>query len=354
MVEVENGHPRQSRRPAGWAALLLALACSGAHAFPALQDEADYSQEEYAEFQSATQESNPAQRETRMANFLKSSSSNMLRSHVLNVYIQALADYRKQQNHQAVARGSEKFLQLGASFTAGLDADLQKAGKKFYQGKSYDIFLGLATEAYQKMGNQAKFVEFAQQLYAQMPNADTAYSVAKIYNDIGNAPKFVEWANKTLRHDPDNLPMLMELVRVYATQNNLPEASRYARQALKAVETPGKGSGEWDKQRALCYRVLGEEAFVRSQFQQAMAQFQNSLKYDKHNDHAYFRLGFCYWQLSQGEPAMAAFAKAYVLNGPTSKQARTQLEALYKPTHNNTLTGIERLYERAREELRSP
>jgi hypothetical protein len=50
------------------------------------------------------------------------------------------------------------------------------------------------------------------------------------------------------------------------------------------------------------------------------------------------------------DQAHLSFAKAFVLNGPSSKDARDQLNQLYRTTHDNT-SGIPTLIQRARQEV---
>jgi hypothetical protein len=52
------------------------------------------------------------------------------------------------------------------------------------------------------------------------------------------------------------------------------------------------------------------------------------------------------------DAAMLNFAKAYILKGATSNNAKQYLEQLWKSSHRNSLAGMDRVIERAEADLK--
>jgi tetratricopeptide (TPR) repeat protein len=123
--------------------------------------------------------------------------------------------------------------------------------------------------------------------------------------------------------------------------------------AQKPPEVPEKTWKDYNVHVfATCYYVVGHAAFEQQDYNTAVANLENSLKHYGRNDRAYYYLGQAYWQQAKLDLAMKSFAKAYLLRGDTSAPSKQHLDNLYKSTHQNTLVGIERVIDKAKEELR--
>lgn len=77
-----------------------------------------------------------------------------------------------------------------------------------------------------------------------------------------------------------------------------------------------------------------------------------AVKHYKRNDYAYYFLGVSYWQMNKLEAAMLNFAKAYILKGSVASESKKHLEELWKSSHRGSLTGIERVVQRAQQDLK--
>ena len=78
-------------------------------------------------------------------------------------------------------------------------------------------------------------------------------------------------------------------------------------------------------------------AFEKRSYSVAIKNLDEAVKYVKRNDSAYYHLGLSYWQLNKMDAAMLNFAKAYILKGATSNNAKQYLEQLWKSSHRNSL-----------------
>ena len=81
--------------------------------------------------------------------------------------------------------------------------------------------------------------------------------------------------------------------------------------------------------------------------------FENALKFESYQEGFYY-IARCYWALSDKEPDLAElahdyFAAAELYGGDPglTQKAKEYKEQLYKPLHNNSLIGIEKVMRRA-------
>jgi len=300
------------------------------------QQSATY-EEEYALYQKANGETNAVQKKALIMEFVKKYSKSELDPHVSNLYAQFYAEPRR----------------------AGEWQKLASLGEEFLRHRPSDVYaMAAATEAYQKLNSPQKLVEFGTRLYAQSPNGATAYFVAKAYESMKDRANFAKWADKTLQHDPGNVEMLVQCISSAWSIQDLTKAAALANRGLKALDTmsppAGKSAAEWKAQtdpiRAYCLRALGEEDYVKNAFPDSQKHFLAAVKLEPKNDMAHYRLGFLYWRAGVVDKGCASFARAAVLNGPTSSDARKQLNDLYKQSYHN-LVGVPKLLQSAKNEL---
>ncbi len=317
--------------------ILAVLSCpSGLVQATAAQTSPTYA-DEYALYEKANQEADTARKKALLLEFVQKYKTSELDPHISALYVQFYAAPRERGEWQNLAGVAEEFLRYRPS----------------------DVYaMAAATEAYQKLNSPQKLVEFGTRLYAQSPNGGTAYFVAKAYQSMNDRANFAKWAERTLEHDANNLEMLVECVSFAWSAQNLTKAGRYAQRGLKVLDTmgvpPGKTAEEWKTQsnqiKAYFHRALGEEDYLVNAFPESQKHFQEAVKLDPKNDLAHYRLGFLYWRAGSIDRALASFARAAVLGGPTSSDARQQLNDLYKQTYRNLL-GVPRLLQGAKAEL---
>ncbi len=300
------------------------------------QQSATY-EEEYALYQKASGETNAAQKKALIMEFVKKYSKSDLDSHVSGLYAQFYAEPRRAGEWQRLATLAEEYLRYRPS----------------------DVYaMAAATEAYQKLNQPQKLVEFGTRLYAQSPNGATAYFLAKAYEAMKDRANASKWAEKTLQHDPGNVEMLVQCISAAWGRQDLTKAAALATRGLKALDTmsppAGKTAAEWkaqtDPSRAYCLRALGEQDYVNNAFPDSQKHFLAAAKLDPKNDMAHYRLGFLYWRAGAIDKGCVSFARAAVLNGPTSQDARKQLNDLYRQSYHN-LVGVPKLLQSAKNEL---
>lgn len=234
-------------------------------------------------------------------------------------------------------------------------------GDKFLDVAPGDDFTEKAlVVAYAETNNMKGFATYGEKAYAQKPSAALAMEIAKAYQKLGNDAKYMQWREKVLASDPDNIEILMDMIKRYQASNNTAQALKYSKQCLaalpKAKQPEGVDAKAWknttDAAYAVAYGVIGANAYQNQDYAQAIANLNNAVRYYKNNDSAYYYLGISYWQQNKLDPAMLNFAKAYILRGATSANAKKYLDQLWKSSHRNSLAGQERVIERARQDLK--
>lgn len=331
------------------------------------EEETDYTEEEYDIFEKAVNEPDLTKREDLLIKFLKDGHKTVtLNEYIVAAYLRLYDEYKTKGDNQKLAAAADKFLQqVPRDLLRSIDQEAQKTKKPAYAENAYLISLGMAVEAYQKLGNDKKFVELGETFYAEKPNPVTAYYLTKAYEKLKDTPRFVAWAEKTLKQNPTPeiaLELSLELKNRYVEQHKLDLAARYGQNAIKLLETAKKPENvspeEWRKfveqNRADIYALLGETAYNKNSFSEAISNYEQALKYNRCKDAIYYRLAFANWKKDPPNIniAMLNFAKSERLGGRTSEESKKQLEHLYKPLHNNTLVGIDKVYQKADAELR--
>ena len=299
----------------------------------------EYTEDEYKAFQEIQAEKDDAKKTALIVKFLKEKPKTALRKNVTAEFDRVLADLE-------AAKRWTQMISLGEKFVDVAPED------------SYTVMT--LARAYAETKNSKGFAEFGEKAYAQKPSGQLAYAIAKAYLDLGNDAKFLQWGEKAAAAMPESHEILFELTRKYGATQNAATAAKYARMCLKALKAAKKPEGtseqNWknytDGAYAVCYAAIGSVAYEGKNYAEAIANLDNSVKYIKRNDLAYYYLGMSYWQQNKVDAAMLNLAKAYVLKGSTSPAAKRYLDQLYRSGHRQSLDGQDRIIARAEQDLK--
>jgi len=296
-----------------------------------------YTKEEYDEFQTAFNLPDLKARAAGLSQFIKSRPNSKLNEHALAAYSALLNQLYQQKDMASLAPASEGFLELKPGDIAAL---------------------GLATESFYSNKDYAKAVKFGEPFYQAKPSIEVAQLLAYSFDQLKNNAKFVSYAEKCV---PEMSPKeaffySAKLSHYYGGQKNIPKAASYCQKMMAAYgegEIPaGYTAAQWSQEKGRSYSIIGRNAYDRKQYGGAVSAYHNSLKYFSGNDEAYYYLGMSYWSAQDTTSAMKNLAKAALLNKPYSKNARAQLEALYKGLNNGSLEGIDRVTRTASAEMK--
>lgn len=319
---------------------LLGLLLVGLLLSPVLigAQEQDYTDEEYKVYQSIQAETDPVKKTDMVISFLKQTKSS-LRKYASSEFHQVIVKLQGEKNWNQIISLCDKYLDVA---------------------QNDQIAINAMTAAYSATNNVKGFVAFGEKAYAAKPSPELAYALAKSYLSLNNEAKFLQWGERTLTGNPGNVEILFEMIRRSMVNQNMPQAVKYARMAIKALpkaEKPEDATADsWknlvNNTYATAYAVIGSNAYQNRNYPEAITNLNNSVKYFKRNDNAYYHLGLCYWQQNKLEPAMLNFAKAYILKGPTSGSAKKYLDQLWSSSHRGSLAGMERLLARAEQDFK--
>jgi tetratricopeptide (TPR) repeat protein len=306
-----------------------------------------YTEEEYAAYEAATKEADPAKRLPLLNKFLKDYPKSTLKDYILAAYKQMFQELYDKKQHALLATVAEGYL-------ANVDPNDM-------------IAITLAAESYRSLNNHEKYLEYGQRVFNNKPTPDYAYSFAKSYEALKNEEKYVQWALKTMDMLPAqagniaiHIELLTRLMQINAEKKQLGQAAGYAQKLVPLLETAPKPdsvtAAAWkeylNKESGRVWSLIGESHFEKERWKETMGAYQKVLKYMPKNDLAYYRIGLCYWKLDDPDLAIENFAIAHVLNGNFTKQSYEYLERLYKALHNNTTVGLNRALDTARKQIK--
>ena len=270
--------------------------------------------QEYDLYMKADAEKSRAKREALLVQFVQTYPKSDLDPNVSYLYSQIYQSLQKSGQWKSIAAKAEKFLRHRPDDSTSIQA---------------------ATQAYQQLGNVQKLVSFGSKLYSEKPSSTTASLVATAYQSLGDTARLRTWAERALRHNSNNLIMLQALAVSYWGTNEMPKAASYAKRGLSAVLKSSQKE-TLNELRGFFHQTIGELSFQQKKMSAALKSFENSTKYSPKNDYSHKRLGDIYWGAGKSEQAILSFAKAVVLKGSTSKEARERLYQLYRSVHSNT------------------
>jgi hypothetical protein len=299
--------------------------------------EVGYTKEEYDEFQKALSNPDLKLRAEGLSQFIKAHPSSKLNQHAMAAFAPMMKQLYEQKDMANLAIVAESCLQL----------------------KPDDVLaLGSAMEAFHSAKDYGKAVKYGEAYYAKQPSPQVAQLLAHSFGELKNDPKFAVYAEKGIAEmsPRDAFPYSAKLSYYYAERKDIPKAAQHCQKMMSAYGEgelpPGYTTEKWSQEKARSYSIIGRNYYDKKQFANAVAAYNNSLKYYSQNDEAYYYLGMCFWHANDTVTALKSFAKAYALNKPYAKTARSSMETLYKQLHNGSLEGIDAILRAASAEMK--
>jgi tetratricopeptide (TPR) repeat protein len=292
-------------------------------------------QEEQAACYYAGQEPDPETRALKLIDFNKTYPQSKLAENIRNAYMEMLRTLYEENKYERVAALGEKWLA-----THEQDRDAQ-------------AFVG---EASMQLGNYQQCGERLEALYGSMPSSRLARQIQICYQKAGNHAKFVEWADKLIamaEFDAD-YELRQECMLQSYDDNNLLKAAQYAQLTLKAadlVQSPDAATLEQlRKARRASYHVIASNLMDQGKYIEAIPEFERALQAEKYAQ-GYYGIALCYDNSKKIDEAILYYAVAELMGGGGASKSKMRLETLYKAIHNDTLIGIEKVYSKARKLL---
>jgi tetratricopeptide (TPR) repeat protein len=312
------------------------------------QPEEEYTEEEYDAYEKATKEPDPDKRQAALVAFMEKYPKSKLQQYIVHSYKGLLDEYQKKKNY----------------------AKLQPAAEAWLKYEPNDLATtAYIAEAAREQGQDKKFIDYAQKIYAVKPSADMAYLIAQSFKKIGDQAKYDEWNEKTFtdpKYAMGEFKQRIDKMEAFVKEKNFAKAAESAQLVLKSLETTKKpddvSEADWRKTvttlKRSCHYFIGVNYYDQDKYTEAIESMKQALAIDKKFDWPYYYIGLSQEKIAYSqnnldlmEEAIITFAKAVLLKGEAADEAKERLERLYKPQHNNTLVGVERRYAKAAQEL---
>jgi len=312
------------------------------------QPEEEYTEEEYDAYEKATKEPDPDKRQAALIAFMEKYPKSKLQQYIVHSYRSLLAEYLKNKNHAKLLPAAEQWLKYEPNDLATI---------------------AYIADAARGLGEDKKFIEYGQKVYALKPSADMAYEIAQSYKKVGDQAKYDEWNEKTFsdpKYAMGEFKQRVDKMEGFVKEKNFAKAAESAHLVLKSLETTKKPDGvseaDWRKTvtsvKRSCYYFIGVNYYDQDKYTEALKSMEQVLTIDNKFDWPYYYIGLSQEKIAYSksdydlmETAIISFAKAVLLKGEAASEAKERLERLYKPAHNNTLVGVERRYAKAAQEL---
>jgi tetratricopeptide (TPR) repeat protein len=299
--------------------------------------EPDYSDDEYNAWENANKEPDFEKRGTMLLDAIQKYPKTKLMPNLNASYETLLFEVNKAGNYQLLRQLAEKWLKLHPNDISTIK---------------------YIAAAAQKTGDDIRCAECLEEIYESEPSGSWAYALLDTYKRLNNQAKYIEWADKIFKmpeYDADFL-LRADLVKRYASANNFPEAAKYAQMTLKSADIAEKTKqpdAETKEQlrdvRHVCYHIIGMNYFDRDKFPEAINAFTQAIRYGKYPE-GYYYIALSQHKMDKIDEAMVSYACAALMGGDVKDKAKDGLEQVYKAMHNGTTIGIDKIYNKAKEQ----
>jgi len=306
------------------------------------EEQQEYTEEEYDAYDKACNEKDLDKQGPMLLAFMEKYPKSKLQQYIVTSFQTLMYELQKQKKYDKLESLAEQWLKLFPN-------ELQ-------------TWVYIA-DAAQKLGHLPKFIEYGLKIYAQKPTPGMAYYIADAFEKTGDQTQYLAWTEKLFAYPEfsDKFELRMIFVKKYAEEKKMDKAAEYAQLALKAMATAKKPESvpeaDWNKRvresKRSSHYLIGLNLYDKDKYAEAILELERVLGVDPKFGMAYYYIGLSQWKLGKVEnhEAPLSFAKAYLLKGEMSEQAKEHLEKIYKAIHNNTTIGIDKIYRRAKTEL---
>ena len=253
---------------------------------------------------------------------------------------------------------------------------------------------------------RTRLVEAFAQKYPESNYLGQAHHMATMdYRSLNQPEKMFEHGQKTLRHSPDNIPILALMALAHSDKGDPDRSIQLATRALgrlrRVVRPANTDQQQWEAEyrsyMAQSLAGLGHAYLVKYEMERqaptepapqqessadpadpgtdrdqpkspktataggsrlatlhlarAYGYLTKSLNEEPRSQFVHFQLGVVSTRLKRFPQAIDAFARASLLEGGYREISRRNLESLYRTTHQNSLEGLQELLAQARADL---
>ena len=334
--------------------VLLALAAvlfvSGITANPAYalfqeevdEEEAEYTEEEYAAWEAADKEPDLLKSGTMLIEFMQENPESKLVPYADGSFRRLLFKCMEEKKYQELETLAEQW-------------NAFKPGDK-------DTLAMIATAA-KELKHDDKYLQSIEAIYNLDPqgNLPFAYEIANIYKGKKDDANYLKWMEPMLKapEHENNFKLRYEIMDHHNKKSDSAKTIEYGQATLATIDKLKNPSAEDAKvipeYRRSINQTIGNIYQADKKYDQAINAFLRALKAQPSAE-IYFQIGECFWRQDKAENAIVAFAKAQLKGeeGDAAAKkiavtAKESLEKLYRSQHNGNTVGIDKSYRKARE-----
>ena len=291
--------------------------------------------EQYEAWEKADQEADPLKRGAMLVEFAEKYPKSILLPYIESSYRNALLECDKDERYRQLSILADQWLKHHPG-------DLEATA---YASKAAD-----------KLGHTKERVQYLQEIYKIQPSGSLAIEIAQACGKDKNRAGYLEWMKTAAAYPANegNFILFYNIVKTYTDEKDYASAAENARLTLKAadlVKDPSEETkGQLHRVRNACHHLIAMNFMESKKYPQAIQSFEQALRVQKYGEGYYYIAQCMRWMdKNKTEDSLPYLAKAEKQGGPISAKAKTELEALYRAMHNNTLVGIEKIYKKADE-----
>ncbi|MBN2430485.1 MAG: hypothetical protein JXQ27_03385 [Acidobacteria bacterium] len=253
-------------------------------------------------------------------------------------------------------------LVLGLTTLSMAQETQQQSGQDQPMSPEGELFLQLQ----QNQNNPAKFVELAEEFIEKYPDSPNMpyirFSATMAYQTLNNMERMIEHGEAFMELIPNNPVIPATLANAYAEDHQIERAEKLANTSIAIIDSLEKPAqvdqAQWEQQlnqlKCAVHATLGyvhlqkasaldkekdEEARFK-ELDKSIDEFKTAIKANNRDSISYYRLGLSYALRDEVEESLKTYAKAVVLGGAGSAEAKTDMEQiLTKLEENNLLEG---------------
>jgi hypothetical protein len=288
-----------------------------------------------------------------------------------NVYYAARQEFDFEKRAAMLIEFAKKYPE--SLFMADINYEYMCMLSESSQGKKYKLLESLAekwlkihpndretyafiAEAAMNLQEYERCGKSLEAIYVLRPSSGLARELYLCYQKTDNQAKQIEWAEKLSRMPEfeDDYMLPFDLVMRYSKDNNLSKAAEYARLTLKAADLAGQSDAKTKEQlrevHRACHHVIASDLMEKRNFAAAISGYKEAIKDERYGE-GYYGIGLCLDNQKKIEEANVYYAMAELMGGEIAPKSKARLETLYRALHNNTLIGIDKVYQKAKESL---
>lgn len=263
-----------------------------------------------------------------------------------------------------------------SDLAGNIEAEYMAILKELWEGEEYELLETLSRnflkvypenkEAYALIAESAmnlnqfeKCGKALEAIYEIDPSPSLAREIHNCYEGTDNLKKQIEWAGIVFAlpdYDSDYMLRYDFMMKFYEDKN-LPKAAEYANLTLKSTSLAEQKDGSIHEQlkkvRRVCYHIVASNYLDEGNYEGALTFFKEAVQAEPYGQ-GYYKIGFCLDHLKQIDDAMLYYAMAELKGEENASEAKSRVEILYKALHNQTLVGIDKVYNKARELMNDP